>query len=165
MAAENIPFDSNEQNSQAEIPLIRGFIVFLESGMCQIPNVLRRFDTSRCRILSIHATPQCGAATLKLVASHPEEGRLILERGGLPIADYHLIGVFLPDGVQPLLRVYLPLVQANVGVAVTHMIPLRARNKAAILLEVDSIPRAAEILLAHGFQLIDDDVLAKESGE
>jgi hypothetical protein len=164
MPPENIPFDSNEGNPQAEIPLIRGFIVFLESGMCQLANVLRRFDTSRCRILSIHATPHCGAAILKIVASHPDEGRIILERGGLPISDYDMIGVLLPDGVQPLLRVYLPLVQANIIVTTTHVIPLPVRNKAAVLLEVDSIARASEILLAHGFQLIDDKVLADESG-
>jgi hypothetical protein len=164
MSPENIPFESNEGPSQTEIPLIRGFIVFLESGTCQLANVLRRFDTSRCRILSIHVTPHCGAATLKIVTSHPDEGRSILEKGGLPISDYDMIGVLLPDGVQPLLRVYLPLVQANIVVTTTHVIPLSARSKAAILLEVDSIARASEILLAHGFQLINDKVLADASG-
>lgn len=164
MSSENIPFDTNDDNPQIEIPLIRGFIVFLESGTCQLPNVLRRFDTSRCRILSIHAAPQCGAATIKIVVSHSEEGRIILERAGLPISDYDMVGVLLPDGVQPLLRVYLPLVQANIVVTTTHVIPLPVRNKAAVLLEVDSISRASEILLAHGFQLINEKVLADESG-
>jgi len=163
MGSENNSFDANEHATQGEVPLVRGFIVFLESGIRQLPNILRRFDTSRCRILSIHAIPQCGAALVKIVVSHPEEGRAILERAGLPISDYQLIGVILPDGVQPLLRVYLPLVQANVTVTATNIVPLLTRNKNAVLLEVDAIARASEILLAHGFQLIDDGVLALES--
>jgi len=163
MGSENPSFDTNEHGSQPEVPLVRGFIVFLESGTRQLPNILRRFDTSRCRILSIHATPQCGAALVRIVVSHPEEGRGILERAGLPISDYQLIGVVLPDGVQPLLRVYLPLVQANIAVIATHIVPLPSRNKNAVLLEVDALARASEILLAHGFQLIDEGVLAHES--
>ncbi len=163
MSSESIPFDANEHGPSPEPPLIQGFIVFLESGVGQLNNLLRRFDVSRCRVLSLHVTPQCGAATVRIIVSHPEEGRIILERAGLPIADYQLVGTILPEGVQPLLRVYLPLIQANISVTATHVVPLAGRGKNAVLLEVDSPTRTIEILLAHGFQLIDDKMLAQES--
>lgn len=163
MGSENIPFEANEHGPSSEPPLVQGFIVFLESGISQLNNLLRRFDVSRCRVLALHVTSQCGAAMVRIIVSHPEEGRIILERAGLPIADYRLVGVVLPDGVQPLLRVYLPLIQANISVTATHVVPLTGRGKNAVLLEVDAPSRTIEILLAHGFQLIDEKMLAQES--
>lgn len=150
-------------NPASEIPTVVGFSVFLESGTRAVAGVLRRFETTRCRVLAVQTLPANSAALVKLIVTHPEEGRIILERAGLPLADYHLVGVLLPDGGQPLLRTCLPLAQANVLLRSSHLVPLPARKKIALLLDADPLQRAAEILLAHGFDLVSSETLNQES--
>lgn len=161
--SENLPLTPDEQPSQVETPIVRGFIVFLELGTRQLANLLRRFDTTRCRILFAEMLPKSGTGLLKLAVTYPEEGRTILERAGLPIAEYTMLGVILPEAVQPILRVVLPLIGANITVYATHLVPLAKRQQNVLLLEVDSIARAGDLLLAHGFALVGDAVLANDA--
>lgn len=154
---------SNHGGMLDDIPRIVGFTIFLESGPRQVAGVLRRFETSRCRILAVETQPGNTAGLLKLVVTHHDEGRMILERAGLPLADYHLLAVVLPDGTQPLLRVFLPLAQGNVLVRASHLIPCCSRKRNVILLEAEPLLRAAEILLAHGFDLVRSDALDQDA--
>ena len=79
-------------------PAIRQFTVFLENRVGQLLEVIRRFEGSRVRIvaLSIHDSTEC--AFTRFLLSHPEQGREILERAGLPLVETDLLGVELPDG-------------------------------------------------------------------
>lgn len=164
MNAENESLSPDEASPPLpEIPTVVGFSVFLESGTRAVAGVLRRFETTRCRVVAVQTVPANSAALLKLVVTHPEEGRIILERAGLPLADYHLVGVLLPDGTQPVLRACFPLAQANILLRSTHLVPLPVRKKIALLLDVDPLRRAAEILLAHGFDLVSSETLNQES--
>ena len=79
-------------------PAIRQFTIFLENRVGKLLEVIRRFEGSRVRIvaLSISETAEC--ALVRLLLSHPEQGREILERAGLAIIESDLIGVELPQG-------------------------------------------------------------------
>nr|BAL53266.1 hypothetical conserved protein [uncultured Planctomycetota bacterium] len=145
------------------LSVLTGFQVFLESGLRQIGGVLRRFETSRCEVLALETVPGNPAALLKIVVTYPNDGRIILERAGLPFTDYRLIGVVLPDGVQPLLRILLPLAQGNVLVRATHTALRPSKKRGLVLLEAEPVPRAVEILLTHGFNLVPPELLNEET--
>ncbi|MBC7351441.1 MAG: hypothetical protein H5U08_03700 [Thermogutta sp.] len=164
MSTENNPLAPNNEPSDGNgLSVLTGFQVFLESGLRQIGGVLRRFETTRCEVLALETVPGNPAALLKMVVTHPNDGRIILERAGLPFTDYKLVGVILPEGVQPLLRILLPLAQGNVLVRATHSVVLPGRERAVVLLEAEPIPRAVEILLTHGFDLVPAKLLDEET--
>ena len=85
-------------------PTLRQFTVFLENRVGQLLEVVRRFEGSRVRIVALSITDAGECAFVRFLLSHPEQGREILERAGLPLIESDLLGVELPDDHQPLLR-------------------------------------------------------------
>ena len=93
-----------------DYPALRQFTVFLENRVGQLLEVVRRFEGTRVRIvsISIHESTEC--AFVRLLLSHPEQGREVLERAGVAFVETDLIAVVLPDGDQPLVQICSTLV-------------------------------------------------------
>ncbi len=141
-------------------PCLRQFTVFLENRVGQLLDVVRRFEGSQVRVvaLSIHEATEC--AFLRLVLSHPEQGREILERAGLALIETDLIGVELPESPQPLLRVCTALLQAEVNIQQTYPLLARSNNdKPVVALKVDNTDVAMETLAAKGFSIVSEQDL------
>jgi len=135
-------------------PALRQFTVFLENRVGQLLEVLRRFDGSNVRIvaLSINEAGEC--AFVRFLLSHPEQGREILERSGLAIVESDLIGVELPDGSQPLLRICTALLQAEVNIIQAYPILVHPRGRPAVAIMVDNIEMGLETLNSKNFTMI-----------
>jgi len=97
-------------------PAIRQFTAFLENRVGQLLEVVRRFETSKVRIVALSITNSSECAFVRFLLSPPEEGREILERAGLAIIESDLIGVELPETPQPLLDICTALLQAEVNI-------------------------------------------------
>ena len=135
-------------------PVIRQFTVFLENRVGQLLEVIRRFEGSRIRIvaLSIHDSTEC--VFVRFLLSHPDQAREVLERAGLPLIESDLVGVELPDGPQPLLRVCSALLQAEINIVQAYPLFFRPYGRAAVALMVDNLDIAQETLASKGFQMI-----------
>lgn len=146
-----------------DFPAIRQFTVFLENRVGQLLDVVRRFESSTVRIcaLSIHDSTEC--AFVRFLLSHPEQGREILERAGLPLVETDLIGIEMPDGVQPLVRVCGALLQAEINIIQAYPLLIRPNGKPAVALMVDHLELAQETLAKNGFKLITEGDLADEA--
>jgi len=141
-------------------PTIRQFTVFLENRVGQLLEIVRRFEGSRVRIAAISTMESAEFAALRIVVSHPEQGREILERAGLAIIESDLIGVCLPTGPQPLLRICTALLQAEVNIHNSYPLLLRPTGQPAVALQVDNVEMAGETLSSKGFTLIREGDLA-----
>lgn len=141
-------------------PSLRQFTVFLENRVGQLLEVVRRFEGSKVRIvsLSIHDSTEC--AFVRFLLSHPEQGREILERSGLALIETDLIGVELPSGPQPLLRVCTALLQAEVNIVQAYPLLLRPHGRPAVALMVDNIEMAMDTLSGKEFNMITEGDLA-----
>lgn len=135
-------------------PAIRQFTVFLENRVGQLLEVIRRFEGTRVRIVALSINDATECAFVRFLVSHPEQGREILERAGLPIIESDLIGIELPDGPQPLLRVCSALLQAEVNIVQAYPLLFRPYGRPAVALMVDNIEMAQETLNSKGFQMI-----------
>ncbi|MFP6693648.1 MAG: acetolactate synthase [Pirellulales bacterium] len=146
-----------------DYPSIRQFTVFLENRVGQLLEVVRRFEGSQVRIcaLSINDSSEC--AFVRFLLSHPEQGREILERAGLPLIESDLIGVELPSESQPLLRVCTALLQAELNIIQAYPILDQPHHRPAVALMVDNIEMAQETLASKGFTMLTEDDLIAES--
>jgi hypothetical protein len=144
-------------------PAIRQFTVFLENRVGQLLEVVRRFEGSRVRIVAFSIADSAECAFVRFLLSHPEQGREILERAGLAMVESDLIGVELPEGPQPLLRVCTALLQAEVNITQAYPLLVRPRGRPAVALMVDNIDVALDTLDSKGFvTLTEDDLLEDE---
>jgi len=139
-----------------DYPTIRQFTVFLENRVGQLLDVVRRFEGSRVRIvaISIHDSTEC--AFVRFLLSHPEQGREILERAGLPMIESDLIGIELPNTNQPLLSVCTALLQAELNIVQAYPLLVRPHGKAAVALMVDNTDLALDTLNDKGFTMISE---------
>jgi hypothetical protein len=143
-------------------PSIRQFTVFLENRVGQLMEVVRRFEGGRVHIvaISIHDSTEC--SLIRLLLSHPEQGREILERAGLAMIETDLIGVELPEAPQPLLQICTALLQAEVNIVQAYPLLVRPHGKATVALMVDNIDLAKETLAARGFHMITEADLSHD---
>ena len=88
-----------------DYPSLRQFTVFLENRVGQLLEVVRRFEGSHVRIVALSIQDSFECSFVRFLRSPQEQGREILERAGLPIIESDLIGVEMPEGQQPLLRI------------------------------------------------------------
>ncbi len=144
-------------------PTIRQFTVFLENRVGQLLEVVRRFEGSKVRIVSLSISGAAECAFVRFLLSHPEEGREILERAGLAIVESDLIGVELPQGPHGLLRVCTALLQAEVNIIQAYPLIVRPHGRAAVALMVDHIEMGLETLATKDFTMITEaDLIGEE---
>jgi hypothetical protein len=137
-----------------DYPSLRQFTVFLENRVGALLEVIRRFEGTGIRIcaLSINEASEC--AFVRFIVSDTDRGREILERSGLAIIESNLLGVQLPEGTQPLLRVFTALLQAELNIMQAYPLIIRPNGKPAVALMVESIDAAAHTLIEKGFTII-----------
>lgn len=143
-------------------PTIRQFTVFLENRVGQLLEVVRRFEGSKVRIVALSIVDSAECAFVRFLLSHPEQGREILERAGLAMIESDLIGVELPDGPQPLLKVCTALLQAEVNIIQAYPLLLRPHGRPAVALMVDNIDMGLETLASKNFTMISEADLAED---
>ena len=143
-------------------PSIRQFTVFLENRVGQLREVVRRFEGSKVRIVALSIVDSAECAFVRFLLSHPEQGREILERAGLPLIESDLIGVELPDDPQPLLKICTALLQAEVNIIQAYPLLLRPHGKPAVAIMVDNIEMPMETLAARDFTMITEGDLSSD---
>lgn len=146
-------------------PAIRQFTIFLENRVGQLLDVIRRFEGTKVRIVAFSINDSAECAFVRFLLSHPEQGREVLERAGLPIVESDLIGVELPPGPQPLLRVCSALLQAEINIVQAYPILYRHYGRPAVALMVDNLELSQETLVSKGFQMITEGDLLDMSDD
>jgi hypothetical protein len=99
---------------------------------------------------------------VRLLLSHPEQGREILERAGLAIIESDLLGVELPRGPQGLVEICTALLQAEVNITQVYPLLISPHGRAAVALMVDNIEIAQETLANRNFSMITEGDLQGE---
>src|SRR5438270_1323362 len=86
-------------------PSVRQFSVFLENRVGALLSVVRRFETTDIRIVSLTVHDLADCAIIRLVLSDPERAMEVFEQAHLAVAESDLLVVQLPDGDHPLPRI------------------------------------------------------------
>lgn len=132
-------------------PSVRQFNVFLENKMGALMNVVRRFESTDIRIISLTIVDSADCAIVRMVLSDPERALEIFEQAKLPITESDLLVVQLPDSNQPLLDICKALLVAELNIHYAYPLLIGPMGKAAVALHVDDHEAAVGTLSNHGF--------------
>ncbi|MEM6468645.1 MAG: acetolactate synthase [Planctomycetota bacterium] len=135
-------------------PALRQFTIFLENRVGQLLEVVRRFEGTGIRICALSISDAAECSFVRFLVNDADRGREILERSGLALIETDLIGVQLPEGPQPLLRVCTALLQAELNIIQTYPLIIRPLGKPAVAIMVDNIEMAMETLNEKGFTIV-----------
>lgn len=142
-----------------DYPTIRQFTVFLENRVGALNGLLRRFRGTQVRIMALSISDAAECSILRVILSHPEQGREILERAGMAIIESDLIALELHNSDQPMLDVCSALLQAEINLLQTYTLMVQKMDRAVVALMVDNIDLAQLTLVTNGFSLITENEL------
>jgi len=135
-------------------PAIRQFTIFLENRVGQLLEVVKRFEGTGIRVCALSINDAAECAFVRFLVSDADRGREILERSGLAIIESDLVGVELPEGPQPLLRVCTALLQAELNIIQAYPLIVRPHGNPAVAIMVENIELAMQTLREKGFTII-----------
>jgi hypothetical protein len=137
-------------------PTVTQFSVFLENKVGQLLEVVRAFQGSKVKIVGLSISDAADCCIIRLILSHPEQGREILERADLAFADNELVVTELPVGPQSLTDLCMALLQAEINIHYAYPLIVHPHGRAAVALHVDNIEQASMTLHAKGFEILSE---------
>jgi hypothetical protein len=142
-------------------PSVRQFNIFLENRVGALLNVVRRFETTDIRIISLTVNDLADCAICRLVVSDPERGLEILRQARLPTTESDLLVVQLPEGPQSLAQICKALLAAEINIDYAYTLLVSSPNRAAMALHVDNHETAVSTLSQQGFVILTENDLTQ----
>ena len=142
-------------------PSVRQFNVFLANRLGALLDVVRRFEVTDVRIVSLTVVDSADCAIIRMVLSDPERAVEIFEQGKMMVTESDLLVVKLPDGRQPLATICKALLTAELSIDYAYplMIGVGPEGNTALAIHVDDHETAAATLLDKGFTLYTENDL------
>jgi hypothetical protein len=145
-----------------EWPCLRQFCVFLENRVGRLNDLLRHVERDDLRVLALSVVDTVDFAVTRLVVNETDRAREILQLNDFTFLENDVLGVELSADSQPLLGIFRPLVSAELNVNYIYPLLYRRRGRGAVVVHVDNLDQAAEILRAEGHRLLRESDLVQD---
>jgi hypothetical protein len=143
-------------------PSVRQFNVFLENKLGNLLSLVRRFESTDNRIVSLTIVDMSDCAVVRLVLSDPERALEIFNQAGLAVSETDLLVVQLPESAQPLLQICKALLVAEINIHYAYPLMIGPQGHAAVALHVDDHETAVGTLAAAGFTVFTENDLKSD---
>ena len=142
-------------------PSVRQFNVFLANRMGAMLDLVRRFETTQVRVVSLTVIENADCAIIRVVPSDYERGYEVLKQARLPFTESDLLVVKLPDNDQPLLTICKALLGAEINIHYAYplLIGVGPMGSTAVALHVEDVETAVSTLSTLGFTIFTEDDL------
>ena len=137
-------------------PTVTQFSVFLENRVGQLLEVVRAFHGSKVKIVGLSISDSADCCIIRLILSHPEQGREILNLNDLRYAESELLAAELPAGPQSLLDLCTALLQAEINIHYAYPLIVHPHGKAAVAMHIDNLEQASVMLRDQGFEVLSE---------
>ena len=136
-------------------PSVRQFNVFLENRLGGLLDVVRRFETTDVRIISLTVVDSADCAIIRMVLSDPERALEIFQQAELPVTESNLLVVKIPEGKQPIAQICKALLSAeiNIDYAYPLLVGIGPEGNTALALHVEDHETAVATLQAKGLTI------------
>jgi hypothetical protein len=134
-------------------PSVRQFNVLLENKVGVLLSLVRLFETTDIRIVSLTCVDSADCAIIRIVLSDPERATEVLKQAELSFTESDLLVVQLPENHQPLLTICKALLAAEINIHYAYPIFVGVHGSAALALHVDDHETAVSTLQRQGFTI------------
>ncbi|HEV2950201.1 MAG TPA: acetolactate synthase [Gemmataceae bacterium] len=140
-------------------PSVRQFNVFIENRVGALLDVLRQFDSTDIRIISLNIVDSADCAIIRLVLTDPERSLEILQQKGFAVTESDLLVVQLPEGHQGLVQICKALLGAEINIHYAYPLLVGPAGRAAMALHVEDHETAMQNLISQGFTVFTENDL------
>ncbi len=145
-------------------PSVRQFNVFVANRLGGLADVIRRFETTDIRIVSLTVVDSADCAIIRLVLSDPERAKEIFEQAKLPHTESDLLVVELPGGHQPILKICKALLSAELNIHYAYPLLVGPHGSSALAIHVEDHETAVNHMTNLGFTIFTEKDLQTDAG-
>ena len=142
-------------------PSVRQFNVFLANRIGALLELVKRFETTDVRIVSLTVIETADCAIIRIVPSDYERGYEILSAAKIAFTESDLLVVKLPDNDQPLVTITKALLSGEIDIHYAYplLIGVGPLGSTALAIYVGDVENAAAALQNQGFTLFTENDL------
>jgi hypothetical protein len=142
-------------------PSVRQFNVFLANRMGALLDLVKRFETTALRIVSLTVMETADCAIIRVVPSDYERAYEVLTAAKFAFSESDLLVVKIPDNDQPLLTITKALLTGEIDIHYAYplLIGVGPMGSTALAIYVDDVENAAAALQNQGFTLFTENDL------
>ena len=137
-------------------PSVTQFSIFLENRVGQLQEVVRAFQGSRVKISALSISDSADCCIVRLILSHPEQGREILALKKMAYAESELLLADLPTGPYALADLCTALIQSEINIHYAYPLIVHPHDRPALAMHIDNIEQAGAALHAKGFDILSE---------
>ena len=135
-------------------PSVTQFSVFLENRVGQLLEVVRAFQGSKGRFVGLTISDSADCSILRLILSHPEQGREILSLNKHAFAENELLAAELPPSASSLADMCMALLRAEINIHYAYPLIVQPHGRPAVAMHVDNNEQASRSLHEMGFEIL-----------
>jgi hypothetical protein len=155
-------FGEDDSGNEVELETIHGrnwptvtqFSVFLENRVGQLMDVVRSFNGTKVKIIGLTISDSADCSILRLILSHPEQGREILSLNKHAFAENELLAAELPAASASLSELCMALLQAEINIHYAYPLIVHPRGRSAVAMHIDNNEQASRTLHDMGFEIL-----------
>ncbi len=142
-------------------PTVTQFSVFLENRVGQLLEVVRSFQGTKVKIAGLSISDSADCCIIRLILSHPEQGREILELKKVAFAENEVMIAEMPSHHHALVDLCSALIQAEINIHYAYPLIVHPRGRSALAMHIDNIEQAGVSLHSKGFEILSEaDLIA-----
>ncbi|MDG3006267.1 acetolactate synthase [Paludisphaera mucosa] len=135
-------------------PSVTQFSVFLENRVGQLLEVVRSFQGSKVKIVGLTISDSADCSILRLILSHPEQGREILSLNKHAFAENELVAAELPASASSLADMCLALLRAEINIHYAYPLIVQPHGRPSVAMHIDNNEQASRSLHDMGFEIL-----------
>ncbi len=137
---------------------IRQVSVAVKNEPGSVHEVCEILEKEQINIKAIMGTAKEGPAQLHLVTDDPDKAISVLESRGFTTSSREVLAVITPDHPGGLNAVLRTLLEKKVNVELIYPFIYLNNNEAILILEVDKVLEAKEVLTEHWIKTVGEEI-------
>lgn len=142
-----------------DTPSVRQVSVFTENRLGALSDLLGVFDDSPVRILALAVIQGFDCAIVRFVFSDTDSATKLLVDSNYRFTVSELLAVQMPQGHHGLHKITKALLAAEIDIRYCYALITSDHNRPAIVIQVDNVGLATEVLGEDGFAVLDENDL------
>jgi hypothetical protein len=134
--------------------------VFLCNRVGELRDLLRKLHGADVTVHALSIDESVDYAVARLVIDKVEAAKQALAGGGFAVTESTGIAIELPEDPHGLFTICQALISAEINIHYAYPMFTRPRGKGVVVMHVDSLQTAAEVLRKGGITLLDQRDLA-----
>ncbi len=137
---------------------IRQVSVALKNTPGAIHEVCEILEKEQINIKAIMGTAKGGPPQLNMVTNDPDKAISVLDGKGFTTSSREVLAVATPDHPGGLNAILRTLLEKNVNVELIYPFIYLNNNEAILILEVDKVLQAKEVLKKHWIKVVGEEI-------